>query len=528
MPAPERPTSAIVSPGRTSRSTPARTPLVAARVGEPDPLEGDPPGDRGLRHDPGAGRRGHLAGLAEEVEDAVEPREVVLELRGAGGQHGDRLQEHRQVDQEHHQVADREPAVEHAHPPEEEQGPRGGRQEQVPGDLDDPAPAPGEHLLPDHQVVVADEPARLAALAAEGADDAHPAERLGGAGVDLLPLLSDVAVERPEPAVPEPVGDRHRRRQEDRPEQQPPVDPDQDRQPAEELDHRPPRVVQHAEDQLAHAAGVLAEQAGDAPRLELIHPVQREPRRVIIDPPAHRHLEPLARPRGEPAAGEADGGPDQRDGEDDPHQREEPPPGRPQDAEPPEPPVLGRPPQQDVVDHQLRRRGRDQPDQRRDRQQEERRDDPRRVPPADPEQLAIERRQAPLAARLGRLAGSLAATRCRLGATPPAEFREPTPAPLRSRFRQDPPPHSSPRGPYRPARLILCGPRPDVRPDGPQSRPEHVSIEDRGCCLAASGRPIISLPIPNRCGRKGTKTPPSVRFVFRPDGAIVATDVAGK
>ncbi len=188
---------------------------VAGRVGETDVLEGDPPGHRLLLDLQRPRRRDHLARLGQQVEHPVEPGQVVLELRRAGGEHRDRLQEHRQVNQEHHQVAQREATVEDAHPAEEEQGPRSRRQGQVPDDLDDPRPEPGEQFLPDHQVVVAHEPGRLAPLATEGADDPHPAERLGRPGVDLLPLLADVAVERPEPTVPQPIRDRHRGRQED-------------------------------------------------------------------------------------------------------------------------------------------------------------------------------------------------------------------------------------------------------------------------------------------------------------------------
>ena len=83
--------------------------------------------------------------------------------------------------------------------------------------------------------------------------------------------------------------------------------------PADELDDGPPGVVEHAEDQLADAAGVLAEQARRAAGLELVDPVQREPHRVLEDPAADRDLHPLARPRRPPAAPEADRRADDRD-----------------------------------------------------------------------------------------------------------------------------------------------------------------------------------------------------------------------
>ena len=160
-------------------------------------------------------------------------------------------------------------------------------------------------LEPAHQVVLAHEPGRLALLPAEGADHAHAAEDLGGLAVDLLALLADVAEERPDPPVPDQVGIVDARHQAECTEQEPPVDPGQHDQSAEELDHGPPGVVEHAEDQLAHAAGVLAQQARRPSRLELVDPVQRQPHRVLVDLPADGHLHALGRPRRQPAAPEA-------------------------------------------------------------------------------------------------------------------------------------------------------------------------------------------------------------------------------
>ena len=130
----------------------------------------------------------------------------------------------------------------------------------------------------------------------KAADHPHPAERLGGPGVDLLALLADVAIERPEPPVPEPVGQDRPGSQGQGPEQEPPVTQARIDQAADELDDRPPGVVEHAEDQLADAAGVLAEQARRAPGLELVDPVQREPGRVLEDPPAGRRPAPACSP----------------------------------------------------------------------------------------------------------------------------------------------------------------------------------------------------------------------------------------
>ena len=158
------------------------------------------------------GRSAISRGSASRSSTRSKPGQVVLKLGDARGQHGQRLEQHGQVDQEHHQVAEREPAVEHAAGRRRAAGPprrRAGAGPRATSTIRDPPP--GEQLLAGHEVVLADEPGRLAPLAAEGADDPHAAERLGGRRVDLLPLLADVAVERPEPAVPEPVGPVERR-----------------------------------------------------------------------------------------------------------------------------------------------------------------------------------------------------------------------------------------------------------------------------------------------------------------------------
>ena len=106
--------------------------------------------------------------------------------------------------------------------------------------------------------------AGLGALAGEAADDAHAAEGLGGVAVDVLAAGPDVAVQRADAADPGAMREIHDRQQQQRPEQQPPIDPGQDDQAAEQLDDRPPGVVEHGEDQLGDAAGVFAEDAGHA------------------------------------------------------------------------------------------------------------------------------------------------------------------------------------------------------------------------------------------------------------------------
>ena len=92
-------------------------------------------------------------------------------------------------------------------------------------------------LEPGHEVVLAHEPGRLALLPAEGPDHPHAAEDLGRLAVDLLALLADVAEQGADAPVPEQVGVIDPRHQAKCAQQQPPVDPGQDDQAAEELDH---------------------------------------------------------------------------------------------------------------------------------------------------------------------------------------------------------------------------------------------------------------------------------------------------
>ena len=96
-------------------------------------------------------------------------------------------------------------------------------------------------------------------------------------------------------------------------QQQPPVDPGQDDQAAEELDHGRQGLIEHAENQLAHAAGILAQETRGAARLELVDPVQGQPHRVLVDLAPDRDLHALGRPRRQPAAPEPEHGAQDRD-----------------------------------------------------------------------------------------------------------------------------------------------------------------------------------------------------------------------
>ena len=70
---------------------------------------------------------------------------------------------------------------------------------------------------------------------------------------------------RADAPVPEQVGVVHARHQQECTKQEPPVDPGQHDHAAQELDHGLQGVIEHAEDQLADAAGILA-QAGSRRR----------------------------------------------------------------------------------------------------------------------------------------------------------------------------------------------------------------------------------------------------------------------
>ena len=242
-----------------------------------DPVERDPPGD--LRAvEPGARQgRGHVERLGEQIEDAVKPGQVALELPEGTGDHRHRLEQHRHEDEEHHQIARGQPPGKHFHPAVEEEHRRCPGEEEIPEHLEDPPPPPGEELEPEREVIGAGVARRLAALATESADDAHPAEHLAGAGIDIGPLGTDVAVERPEDPAPEDARHRHRRDEEEAAEEHPPVDPGEDQEPANELHQRPPGVEEHREDELADPAGVVAQKRAGPPGAELVDAMERKP-----------------------------------------------------------------------------------------------------------------------------------------------------------------------------------------------------------------------------------------------------------
>ena len=71
------------------------------------------------------------------------------------------------------------------------------------------------------------------------------------------------------------------------PSKQPPIDGGENRQAAEQLDDRAPRVVDHGEDQVGDAAGVFTQDGRDAAGFQFVHAMQRKADGVVEDGFAH-------------------------------------------------------------------------------------------------------------------------------------------------------------------------------------------------------------------------------------------------
>ncbi len=312
-------------------------------------------------------------------------------------------------------------------------------------------------FLAGQEVVLADEPRGLAPLATEGADDPHAAERLGGHGVDLLPLLADVAEERAEPPVPETLRTERQRQQAERAEQEPPINPGQDRKPPRELHDGTPRIIEQAEDQLADTPRILAEQAGSSSRPELVDPVQRQPGRVLEHPSAHGDLHALGRPRRLPPPPEPERGPDHRDDQDRGDQQDQPPLRARQHPDPAWEAARQRPAEQHVIDHQLRRGGRDELHERGDRQGRQRQPDRLALPLEDPEELASELGERAMGRRRFGGGPSRAILRRSLASAPPEIPGEP-------RATRDPMVEIQWRRPLRSATMRRAHPSKGARP----------------------------------------------------------------
>ena len=389
-------------------------------IPERDPVERDPPGD--LRAvEPGAGQgRGHVERLGEQIEDAVKPGKVTLELSEGAGDHRHRLEQHRHEYEEHNQITGGQSPGEHLHPAVEEEHRRRAGEEEIPEHLEDPPPTPGKELEPEREVIGAGVARRLAALATESADDAHPAEHLAGAGIDIGPLGTDVAVERPEDPAPEDARHRHRRDEEEAAQEHPPVDPGEDQEPADELHQRSPRIEEHREDELADAAGIVAEESPRAAGAELVDAVERKPGGVRENAPAHPLLDPLRRPRHEPPTGERQQAPDEDRGHHRDDEEQEPPSRLGRHRHPGGKPGGERLAEEDMVDGELRRGRRGELEERRRCAERHPEDHDGPIATEDPRQLEEQSRQRPLPLALGPggLLGRIAATAAVVGKLP--------------------------------------------------------------------------------------------------------------
>ena len=199
------------------------------------------------------------------------------------------------------------------------------------------------------------------------------------------PLGANAAMLRSNAADPRAMRRVHQRHGNQCAQQQPPIDPRQNAQAAHELNDRPPGVVQHAEHQLADAAGVLPQDARRAARLELLNAMQRQPHDVREDLLSDRQLQHLGDARGVPAAPHVNAQLDERDRQHRGRNRHQ------------ERPRLARQPSgkrgrqrlaaQHVVDDELRRGRRQQGQQRRDRQRRERKRHGGPLPAQQPKKL---------------------------------------------------------------------------------------------------------------------------------------------
>ena len=226
-----------------------------------------------------------------------------LQAGGALRQAFERRQEHHQVGEEHDEFAGGDPAGNdlRAAVPEERRA-RHGDQE-LPDDLDGPAPPPREHFLARQEVERRAVPDALEARACEAAHHADAAERLAGGGVHLAHLLAHIAEHRAQPADPGAVRERDRGEEEQGAKEQAPVGERQDGEDAHELDDGAPRVVEERKDQFGHAARVLADDGADAAGAKALHAVERKAHGVVERAPSHGGLQELDRAGGLVAAG---------------------------------------------------------------------------------------------------------------------------------------------------------------------------------------------------------------------------------
>ncbi len=237
--------------------------LRGTGIAERNVFKSDAAADLFLRRPHRIARGQHVARFIKQIENAIERRKTGLKRGRTLRQDGNWLQKHGQVDQEHHQVAQRQRAAQDLPTAVKHQDAGANGDQRLPANLDDAGPPPDQKLLPRHQIVRADKPTGFAVLAAEAPHDTHAAEGFGRVGVDRFPPGANRLVLRANPADPSAMRHENQGNQNQRAEQKPPIGPGEHNETAAQLHDGPPRVIQHAENQVADRAGVLPQDAGD-------------------------------------------------------------------------------------------------------------------------------------------------------------------------------------------------------------------------------------------------------------------------
>ncbi len=215
-----------------------------------------------------------LGRLFHEVERAIQAGKLILKTGRARGEHGDGLEQSEQVGQESRQVAGAELALHAEDSAEQQQAGRGDGNDDLPRGINAAHPPPSVDFLPRHQVVVGGEGGGLAALAIEGAHDAHAAEGFSCMGIDMLPRRSNIPEKRPDSVDPGAVRHPDHWQHHQRPQKQFPSNPSENHQRSRKLYNSLARVVEEAEDQFTHAAGIVAKDARHAAALDVVDAVQ--------------------------------------------------------------------------------------------------------------------------------------------------------------------------------------------------------------------------------------------------------------
>ena len=155
-------------------------------------------------------------------------------------------------------------------------------------------------------MAVAREGSGFGFLAGERTHDAHSAEGFGGVGIHVLAREADVAEDGTDAADPGAMGEPDCWKEDDRSEQQFPIDEGEDNEASEQLDDGSEGIVDHGEDEVGDAAGVFAEDGCDAAGFQVVDAVEGKTDGVIEDGFSDGDLDALGHARGLPAAPEPD------------------------------------------------------------------------------------------------------------------------------------------------------------------------------------------------------------------------------